>query len=74
MRLRKHTPRRPARSVDNLAGLRVALYAGMFVRDYDGATRTLFELIDSLRRRRAEIGVWSFSSNPDRPPGLSVRS
>ena len=64
--------RRPACSSDGLAGRRVAIYAGMFIRDYDGAMRTLFELIDSLRRQGAEIGVWTFSARPDKPAGVSI--
>jgi len=52
--------------------MRVAVYAGMFVRDFDGATKTLFELIRSLRERRAEIAVWSFSSPPTKLPGIPV--
>jgi len=53
--------------------IRVAVYAGMFIRDFDGATKTLFELIKSLRRRRAEVAVWSFSRNPTRIPMVPVR-
>ncbi len=52
--------------------MRVAVYAGMFVQDFDGATKTLFELIRSLRERRAEVAVWSFSSRPTRLPGVPV--
>jgi phosphatidylinositol alpha 1,6-mannosyltransferase len=54
------------------AGTRVALYAGMFVQDFDGATKTLFELIRSLRRREAEVAVWTFSDRPTRIPGIQV--
>ncbi|HOY98995.1 MAG TPA: glycosyltransferase family 1 protein [Candidatus Aminicenantes bacterium] len=53
-------------------GLRVALYAGMFVRDFDGATKTLFELIRSLQGRKAEIAVWTFSRRPTQLPGIRV--
>lgn len=52
--------------------MRVAIYAGLFIKDYDGATKTLFELIRSLRERRAEVAVWSFSSQPSEPPGVAV--
>jgi glycosyltransferase involved in cell wall biosynthesis len=57
---------------NRLAGLRVGIYAGLFVRDYDGATRTLFELVASLRREGAEVGVWTFSSRPDKLAGVTV--
>ena len=52
--------------------MRVAIYAGMFIPDYDGATKTLFELIRTLRQRRAEVAVWTFSRRPDVLPGVSV--
>ncbi|MGB9006554.1 MAG: glycosyltransferase family 1 protein [Candidatus Aminicenantales bacterium] len=68
----QHQARHRTRPEDSLAGLRVALYAGMFVRDYDGATKTLYKLVDSLLRRRAQVGVWTYSSSPDRLPGVSV--
>jgi phosphatidylinositol alpha 1,6-mannosyltransferase len=51
---------------------RVAIYAGMFIKDFDGATKTLFELIGSLKRRRAEIAVWTFSRRAAKLPGVSV--
>lgn len=56
----------------SLGKMKVAIYAGMFVQDFDGATKTLFELIRSLRQRGAEIAVWSFSSRPTRLPGIPV--
>jgi len=70
-------PNRP----DNAAGpshppfpekLRVAVYAGMFIKDFDGATKTLFELIKTLRSHKAEVAVWSFCLQPTRLPGVPV--
>ncbi len=52
--------------------IRVAVYAGMFIRDFDGATKTLFELIKSLRDHKAEVAVWSFCRKPTRMPGVPV--
>jgi glycosyltransferase involved in cell wall biosynthesis len=52
--------------------MRVAIYAGIFIEDFDGATKTLFELIRSLRRKGAEVAVWSFSSRPSTPHGITV--
>ena len=52
--------------------MRVAIYAGLFITDYDGATKTLFELIRSLRERQVEVAVWSFSSRPTELPGVPV--
>ncbi|MBN1938023.1 MAG: glycosyltransferase family 1 protein [Candidatus Aminicenantes bacterium] len=54
------------------ANIRVAVYAGMFIQDFDGATKTLFELIKSLRARNAEVAVWSFCRRPARLPGVPV--
>ena len=52
--------------------MRIAIYAGMFIQDFDGATKTLFELIGSLRRQHAEVEIWSFSNKPDRRCGVPV--
>jgi len=52
--------------------MRIAIYTGMFIQDFDGATNTLFELIGSLRRQHAEVEIWSFSSKPDRRRGVTV--
>jgi len=52
--------------------IRVAVYAGMFIQDFDGATKTLFELIKSLRGHGAEVAVWSFCKEPTRLPGIRV--
>jgi len=52
--------------------MKVALYAGMFRRDHDGATRTLYRLAESLHHHEIDIGVWSFSQvdNLDLPVSL----
>jgi phosphatidylinositol alpha 1,6-mannosyltransferase len=52
--------------------IRVAVYAGMFIKDFDGATKTLFELIKTLRARNIEVAVWSFCRKPTRLPGVPV--
>ena len=54
--------------------MRIAIYAGMFIQDFDGATKTLFELIRSLRRRQTEVEVWSFSRVPDKQSGVPVHN
>ena len=65
--------RRPDKPAPPLPeNLRVAIYAGMFIKDFDGATKTLFELIGSLQRKRAKIAVWSFSRKATRLPGVLV--
>lgn len=52
--------------------MRIAIYVGIFIEDFDGATKTLFELIRSLRRQGAEVAIWSFSSRPSTPFGISA--
>ena len=52
--------------------MRIAIYAGMFIQDFDGATKTLFELIRSLHRQQTEVEVWSFSGEPDKQSGVPV--
>src|SRR4030042_1240869 len=52
--------------------MRVAIYAGLFIKDYDGATKTLFELIRSLRERRGEGAGLAFSSPPSEASGVAA--
>jgi glycosyltransferase involved in cell wall biosynthesis len=52
--------------------MRIAIYAGMFIQDFDGATKTLFELIRSLRRQQTEVEVWTFSGEPDKRSGVPI--
>lgn len=52
--------------------MKVALYAGMFKKDQDGATKTLYELIDSLLANGFEVGVWGFSMTPQQRNGLRL--
>jgi len=42
--------------------MRVALYSGVFKEDHDGATNTLFRLVESLRNQGVEVGIWTYSS------------
>ncbi len=52
--------------------MRVAIYAGMFTKDQDGATKTLYELTDSLLENNIEVGVWSFKTTPWKRKGLTL--
>ncbi len=52
--------------------MKVAIYAGMFKRNQDGATKTLYELTDSLLDRQIEVGVWAFQVTPQKRKGLSL--
>ncbi len=46
------------------AAMRVAIYAGMYKKDQDGATKTLYELTGSLLENGFEVGVWGFCITP----------
>lgn len=41
--------------------MRIAIYSGTFKRNQDGATRTLYELTDTLLRNEIETGIWAYS-------------
>lgn len=45
--------------------MKVALYAGTYVKDKDGAVRTIYQLVASMVKRGHEVVVWT----PDFTPG-----
>jgi glycosyltransferase involved in cell wall biosynthesis len=47
------------------ADMKVALYAGTYVRDKDGAVRSIYQLVASMVRSGHEVVVWT----PDFAPG-----
>jgi glycosyltransferase involved in cell wall biosynthesis len=52
--------------------MRVAIYAGMFKKNQDGATKTLYELVNSLLENNMEVGVWAFTLTPQKRDGLQL--
>jgi len=52
--------------------MRVAIYAGMFKENSDGAVKTLYELVNSLLEAGIEVGVWGFSITPQVRKGLTL--
>ncbi len=52
--------------------MKIAIYAGMYKRNYDGATKTLYELTDSMLLRKIKVGIWAFCLTPQTRPGLSL--
>lgn len=52
--------------------LRVAIYAGMYKENSDGAVKTLYELVNSLLEAGIEVGVWGFSITPQERKGLTL--
>jgi glycosyltransferase involved in cell wall biosynthesis len=47
--------------------MKIALYAGTYVRDKDGAVRSIYQLVASLRKSGHEVAVWSpdIASRPE---------
>lgn len=54
--------------------MRVAIYAGMFAKNQDGATKALYELTDTLLENHIEVGVWAFKITPQQRKGLSLHT
>lgn len=52
--------------------MRIAIYAGMFQRDQDGATKTLYRLVDALLAAGSEVAVFGFSITPQDRTGLHL--
>jgi len=50
--------------------MNVAIYAGMFEKDKDGATKTLYKLVETLLEKNEKVGVWSFSLTHQEKEGL----
>ena len=54
--------------------MRIAIYSGTFQRDQDGATMTIYRLVDSLLAAGNEVGIWAYSITPQERPGLYLFS
>jgi glycosyltransferase involved in cell wall biosynthesis len=54
--------------------MKVAIYAGMFVKNQDGAAKSLYELTDSLLENHIEVGVWALKFTPQKRKGLSLHT
>ena len=52
--------------------MKIAIYSGTYRRNQDGATRTLYELTDSLLREDIQTGIWSYSYTEQARRGLSL--
>lgn len=52
--------------------MRIAIYCGSFQRNQDGATMTIYRLVDALLAAGHEVGVWAFSITPQERPGLHL--
>lgn len=52
--------------------MRIAIYAGIYKQNQDGATRSLYELVNSLLEKQIEVGIWGFSITPQERSGLTL--
>lgn len=50
--------------------MKIALYAGMFRRNQDGATRTLYRLVSGLVEQGHTVAVWAFCHDPNPLSGI----
>ena len=56
-----------------LSLMKIALYSGTYVRDKDGAVKSIYQLVASFRKNGHEVAVWSPDvSQGDSHNGLSV--
>ncbi len=52
--------------------MRIAIYAGTFQKNQDGATKTIYRLVDALIEAGNEVAVFGFSITPQERPGLHL--
>jgi glycosyltransferase involved in cell wall biosynthesis len=53
--------------------MKIALYAGTYVRDKDGAVKSIYQLVSSFRKNGHTVVVWSPDVSPDDDhPGMKV--
>jgi phosphatidylinositol alpha 1,6-mannosyltransferase len=52
--------------------LRIALYAGMYIENKDGATKTLYQLTQSILKKKFNLAVWAFALTPQKKKGLRL--
>ena len=45
--------------------MRIAIYVGTYVKDKDGAVRSIYQLVSSMRTAGHEVAVWSPDTSPD---------
>lgn len=52
--------------------MRIAIYAGTYQENQDGATKTIYRLVDALIEAGNEVAVFGFSITPQDRPGLRL--
>ncbi|MCE1273457.1 MAG: glycosyltransferase, partial [Chlorobiales bacterium] len=54
--------------------MKIALYAGTYVKDKDGAVRSIYQLVSSMRKSGHEVAIWSPDISPQEDPALQVHT
>jgi glycosyltransferase involved in cell wall biosynthesis len=52
--------------------MKIALYAGTYVKDKDGAVRSIYQLVSSLRKSGHSVAIWSPDISSQEDPSLEV--
>lgn len=52
--------------------MKIALYAGTYVKDKDGAVRSIYQLVSSMRKCGHEVAIWSPDVSPQADMSLQV--
>jgi phosphatidylinositol alpha 1,6-mannosyltransferase len=52
--------------------MKIAIYVGTYVKDKDGAVRSIYQLVDSLRASGHDVAVWSPDISRQEDPSLEV--
>jgi glycosyltransferase involved in cell wall biosynthesis len=52
--------------------MKIALYAGTYVKDKDGAVRSIYQLVSSLRKSGHDVAVWSPDISPQEDQSIEV--
>jgi len=50
--------------------MRIVIYSGTFKKNQDGASKSLYQLTESLLKENVEVGIWSPSITPQNRKGL----
>jgi glycosyltransferase involved in cell wall biosynthesis len=52
--------------------MKIAIYAGTYVKDKDGAVRSIYQLVDSLKKSGHDVAVWSPDISPQEDPSVEL--
>lgn len=52
--------------------MKVAMYAGTYLKEQDGVAKTLYEFVDTLLSHDIEVAIWSPTITPQEKDGLTL--